>query len=280
MKQLKSYWYLMRWHKPIGVWLLLWPTLWALWLASEGFPGWKLMSIFVLGVCLMRPAGCIINDIWDKDIDKVVPRTRYRPLATGDVSLKEAWLLFIVLCITAAQLLWCLPTICTQLAILALLLSSVYPLMKRWMPIPQLILGLAWYLSVPMAYGAVLGEVPAVGWWLYLASVMWTVAFDTMYAMADAPADKKLGLHSAALLLGGFTTMAIVLCLGGTLLLLAIIGFHYELGGFFYGGLFAALLCSGYEVWLVQQKYYIRAFRANQWLGFFVFAGIAISTCC
>lgn len=276
MKQLKPYLYLMRWHKPVGVWLLLWPTLWGLWLAAEGFPGWKSLIIFVLGVCLMRPAGCIINDIWDRDIDKLVARTQYRPLAVGDVSVKEALGLFVSLCAIAAQLLWFLPWICTVLGVIALLLSFLYPLMKRFMPIPQVILGLAWYLSVPMAYGAVLGYVPAIGWRLYGASVIWTLAFDTIYAMADATADKKLGLHSAALLWGHYSRLGVGICLGGTLLLLGSMGSYYDLNGFFYGGLVAAVGCSFYQGWLLQRKAYIRAFTANQWFGFFIFMGVIL----
>lgn len=276
MKKCKAYLYLMRWHKPVGVWLLLWPTLWALWLGAGGFPGWKPLIIFVLGVCLMRPAGCIINDIWDRNIDKAVSRTQYRPLAAGHVTVKEASLLFLGLCAVAAQLLWFLPWICTVLGVGALLLSSVYPLMKRFMPMPQLVLGLAWYLSVPMAYGAVLGYVPAVAWGLYGASVIWTIGFDTIYALADAEADKKLGLHSAALLLGRYSRAGIALCFLSTLLLLGGIGFYYELQVAFYGGLLAAAACSVYQLQRVQKKQYIRAFTANQWFGFFVFVGIVL----
>lgn len=276
-KQYKNYGYLMRWHKPVGIGLLLWPTLWALWLATGERPSWHLLIVFISGVCLMRPAGCIVNDLWDRHIDKNVARTQDRPLATGVVSVKEAILLFGLLCALAAQLLWFLPPICTFFAVTALFFSSLYPLAKRVIIFPQLILGLSWYLSIPMAYGAVLGYVPTIAWWVYSAGVAWTLAFDTIYAMADVEDDQALGLGSTALGLGRYATVGVSVCFLIMLSLLYKIGLYYQLDKWYNGSLLIAVGCIGYQLKLIQNKAFIRAFKANQWLGFFILIGIILA---
>jgi len=269
---------LMRLDKPIGILLLLWPTLWALWLAAGGLPHWSVLGVFVLGVVLMRSAGCVINDLADRNFDPHVERTRARPLASGAVSVREALWLFAFLVALAAALVAVLRNmLLLQLAGIALILAASYPFTKRFFALPQAYLGIAFGFGIPMAYAAIQNSVPAMAWWLLLANVFWAIAYDTEYAMVDREDDLKLNIKTSAITFGRFDVLAVMLCYGAALALLAWIGAQLRLGGFYYAGLTTATAIAVYHYTLIRERRRERCFRAflhNNWFGAAIFAGI------
>jgi 4-hydroxybenzoate polyprenyltransferase len=279
-ERLDLYERLMRLDKPIGILLLLWPTLWGLWLSALGRPDWRVLWIFVLGTVLMRSAGCVINDLADRNFDPQVARTRQRPLAAGQVSVREALLLFAALVGCAVLVVlplrsWLLAALCVA----ALFLAASYPFTKRFLAIPQAYLGLAFGFGIPMAYAAQLGTVPAEAWWLLLANVFWAIAYDTEYAMVDRADDLKIGIRTSAITFGRFDVAAVMLCYMLTLALIAALGYGLGLGVFFYAGLVVAAAISGYHYTLIRARKPAPCFKAflhNNWFGASIFAGIAI----
>ncbi|MFD2191789.1 4-hydroxybenzoate octaprenyltransferase [Pistricoccus aurantiacus] len=271
---------LTRLDRPIGTWLLMWPTLWALWIASNGLPSRELLLIFIGGVYLMRAAGCVINDYADRRVDGHVKRTKDRPLATGRISENEARLVFVLLVLGAFGLV-CLTNVYTvMLSSGGILLACVYPFMKRYTHLPQLFLGAAFSWSIPMAFGAVLEEVPPVAWILFAANLVWTVAYDTQYAMVDRDDDLKIGVKSTAVLFGRADRQIIGILQLATLALLAWAGTRLGLGGFYWLGLAAMGAIFVYQQWLIRDRsrdHCFRAFLNNYWAGLVVFAGLALS---
>jgi 4-hydroxybenzoate polyprenyltransferase len=279
LDRLTLYERLMRLDKPIGILLLLWPTLWGLWIAAEGRPGWVLVWIFVLGTVLMRSAGCVINDYADREFDPHVERTRHRPLAAGKVSPREALLLFAVLVLAAAALLLPLRPLVWLLAVVALFLAASYPFTKRFFAIPQAYLGIAFGFGIPMGFAATLGSIPPVAWALLLANVFWAIAYDTEYAMVDRDDDIRIGIRTSALTFGRHDVLAVMLCYGAMLAILAAVGWQLGRGPGFYGGLGAAAVIMGYHYSLIRERERSRCFKAflhNNWVGAAIFAGIAL----
>ena len=279
-ERLDLYEKLMRLDKPIGTLLLLWPTLWALWLSSAGRPDWMLVWVFALGTLLMRSAGCVINDFADRDFDKHVERTRERPLTTGQVSSREALALFGLLCLASFALVLLLrKPLLIWLSFAAFFLAATYPLTKRFFAIPQAYLGVAFGFGIPMAYAAQLGEVPAQAWWLLLANVFWAVAYDTEYAMVDRNDDLKIGIKTSAITFGRFDVAAVMLCYAATLALIAWVGSTYALGWPFYSALaIAAGIMGVHYTWIRgrERMACFKAFLHNNWVGGVIFAGIAL----
>lgn len=278
-ERLTHYEKLMRIDKPIGILLLLWPTLWGQWLASNGHPHWLILWIFVMGVVLMRSAGCVINDYADRDFDPHVARTRERPLATGKVSPKEALLLAAGLSVLAFLLILPLNTLVLKLSVVALFLAASYPFTKRFFAIPQAYLGIAFGFGIPMSYAALRGTVPLEAWVLLLANVFWAVAYDTQYAMVDREDDLKIGIRTSAITFGRFDLAAIVFCYAATLGLLGWVGVQRGMGGAFYGGLAVAAAIALYHLKLIWQRdpqQCFRAFLHNTWFGAAVFGGIVL----
>jgi 4-hydroxybenzoate polyprenyltransferase len=277
-ERLDLYERLMRLDKPIGILLLLWPTLWALWLSSDGRPSWAVVLVFILGTVLMRSAGCVINDYADRDFDKHVERTKERPLTAGRVSTKEALALFAVLCLLAFALVLVLgKPLVIWLSIPAVFLAASYPFTKRFLAIPQAYLGIAFGFGIPMAYAAHLGSVPAEAWWLLLANVFWAVAYDTEYAMVDREDDLKIGIKTSAITFGRFDVLAVMLCYALTLVLLAWIGAGLALGWPYYLGLVvAAGIMFRHYFWIRHRERAacFRAFLHNNYAGMAIFAGV------
>ncbi|KAB2325162.1 4-hydroxybenzoate octaprenyltransferase [Betaproteobacteria bacterium SCN1] len=279
-KRLTQYEKLMRLDKPIGILLLLWPTLWAQWLASHGRPDWLILWIFAIGVVLMRSAGCVMNDYADRDFDPHVARTRDRPLAAGRVSGREALLLAAGLSLLAFLLILPLDPLVWKLSVVALFLAASYPFTKRFFAIPQAYLGIAFGFGIPMSYAALWGEVPLEAWLLLLANVFWAVAYDTEYAMVDRADDLKIGIKTSAITFGRFDLAAIALCYAATLALLAWVGGQHGIGWPFYAGLAGAAAIAVYHMRLIRDREpraCFRAFLHNTWFGAAVFAGLAAS---
>lgn len=279
MNRLHLYFRLVRLDKPIGTLLLLWPTLWALWLASEGVPDWKLLVIFTLGTFLMRSAGCAINDYADRDIDKFVKRTAERPLTTGRIQAWEALMVAAVLTLLALLLILPLNALTKQLAVAAAVIAGTYPYFKRFFAIPQAYLGIAFGFGIPMAFAAVQDSVPPVAWVLLIANVFWAVAYDTEYAMVDRDDDLKIGIKTAAITFGRFDVMAIMLCYAMTLALIMVSGWQFGLGAWFHAGLLAAAGMAAYHYTLIRDRERMScfaAFRHNNWLGAAIFAGVVL----
>jgi len=275
-----AYGRLMRLNRPIGTFLLLWPTLWALWLATAGHPTPKLFTVFVAGVFVMRAAGCIINDYADRRYDPHVGRTRERPLATGEVSVTEALVLFVILGLIAFGLVLTLNALCIELAFVGLALAMSYPFMKRYTYLPQPYLGLAFGWGIPMAYAAATGAVPPEAWLIFIANILWATVYDTMYAMVDRADDLKIGVKSTAILFGSMDRA--ILAILQLLLLgnLVLIGTRLELGGAYYAGLAAAACFAAYEQYLIRKREPAKCFQAflnNNWFGGSVFVGIALN---
>lgn len=270
---------LMRLDKPIGILLLLWPTLWALWLSSLGRPLLVVLWVFLLGTVLMRSAGCVINDIADRDFDPHVARTKERPLAAGRVSVKEALLLFTGLVLLAFALVVALGnSLVLMLSIPALFLAASYPFTKRFFAIPQAYLGIAFGFGIPMAFAAHLGYVPALAWWLLLANVFWAIAYDTEYAMVDREDDLKIGIKTSAITFGRFDVVAVMVCYALTLAILAGIGWWMRFSVIYYGGLVVAGLLAVYHYSLIRERQPARCFKAflhNNYVGLAIFAGLA-----
>lgn len=279
-ERLDAYERLMRLDKPIGILLLAWPTLWGLWLSSGGEPDWVVLWIFILGVVLMRSAGCVINDYADRDFDPHVERTRNRPLASGLVSGGEALALAAGLALLALLLILPLRNLLLiQLAVVAAFLAASYPFTKRFFAIPQAYLGLAFGFGIPMAYAAHLNTVPAIAWWLLAANVFWAIAYDTEYAMVDREDDLKIGIRTSAITFGRYDVLAVMLCYAASLILLAYAGRQLNLGWAYYAGLILAAGIAAYHYTLIRDRDRSKCFKAflhNNWFGAAVFAGIAL----
>jgi 4-hydroxybenzoate polyprenyltransferase len=278
MNRLQLYVRLIRLDKPIGMLLLLWPTLSALWLASNGKPDWNLVAIFCVGTALMRSAGCAINDYADRDIDKHVKRTADRPLTSGKIAAWEAVMIAMLLALVSFALILPLNTLTKQLSIAAVLIAASYPYFKRFFAIPQAYLGIAFGFGIPMAFAAVQGAVPAAGWLLLIANIFWAVAYDTEYAMVDRDDDLKIGIKTSAITFGRFDVLAVMVCYAMTFAITLAVGWQYGLRVWFLAGLLVAVGCSIYHYALIRERDRMRcftAFRHNNWLGAAVFAGIA-----
>lgn len=277
--RLLQYAYLMRLHKPVGILLLLWPTLWALWIASEGKPDPLVLLVFMLGVVVMRSAGCVINDYADRNIDPHVARTRERPLATGKVKPVEALFLFAVLCLGAFMLVLLMNRLTIAMSFVGVILAAVYPFMKRYTHLPQVFLGAAFGWAVPMAFAAQTGAVPKIAWLLFIATVVWATIYDTMYGMVDRDDDIIIGVKSTAILLGESDKRVIGLLQILFLLALLLAGNEAGLRTYFYLGLLLATGLSVYQQFLIRDRdprLCFQAFLNNNWLGAAVFAGIVL----
>ncbi len=277
--QLKNYVELMRLDRPIGIWLLLWPTLWALWLAGEGRPDGGLFLVFVTGVVVMRSAGCVLNDLVDRGIDPYVERTRGRPLATGAVAPSEALTLFVALSLIAVGLAAMLNRPAQLLAVVAAGLTVLYPFVKRVLSIPQLVLGAAFGWAVPMAFAAQTGQTGQLAWLTFAAALVWAVIYDTFYAMVDRDDDRRIGVKSTAILFGE----ADLFVVGGLQVLmlfaLFLMGRMAELGAWYFGAVAIAALLMVYHLWLARERRpegCFRAFLHNHYIGLTVFAGILL----
>ncbi|HMV18298.1 MAG TPA: 4-hydroxybenzoate octaprenyltransferase [Zoogloea sp.] len=278
-ERLSEYEKLMRLDKPIGILLLLWPTLWALWVAGGGRPSPFIVWIFVLGTVLMRSAGCVINDYADRNFDGHVERTRNRPLAAGRVRPAEALVLAAVLALVSFLLVLPLNTLTLLLSVPAVFLAGSYPFTKRFLAIPQAYLGIAFGFGIPMAFAACLDAVPVEAWVMLLANVFWAVAYDTEYAMVDRPDDLKIGIKTSAITFGRFDVAAVMLCYAVTLGLLAWVGLHTGRGAAFLAGLAVAAGLMGYHFTLIRGRDRANCFRAflhNNWVGGAIFAGWAL----
>jgi len=269
----------MRMHRPVGTWLLLWPTLWAIWIASAGRPDPKVFLILVLGTIVVRSAGCVINDFVDRKIDPHVARTADRPLATGEVAPVEALILFGALMVIALGLVLNLNKLTLTFALAGAFLTIVYPFTKRFLSTPQFVLGVAFSWGVPMAFAATAGDVPRVGWLLFLATVIWVVAYDTQYAMTDRPDDIKIGVRSTAILFGDLDRAFVAGLQALFLASLVLVGRSADMGPWYYGGLAAAGVFCLYQAYLIKERDVVQSFRAflnNAWLGGAIFAGILL----
>ena len=275
----QHYWYLMRFNRPIGILLLLWPALWALWIAGQGHPDPLVVFVIVAGVILMRAAGCVINDYADREIDPLVARTRQRPIAAKQVMPNEALALFAILCLTAFALVLLLNTMTILLSFVGAFLAASYPFMKRYTYWPQLYLGIAFGWAVPMVFAAETETVPDVAWLLYLATILWALAYDTMYGMVDRDDDLKIGVKSTAILFGDMDRVLIAMIQVFVLLILIAVGARAGLGWPYYLGLGVAALLVVYQQMLIHtrsKEACFKAFLNNNWFGCAVFAGLAV----
>ncbi|MBU3537341.1 4-hydroxybenzoate octaprenyltransferase [Polynucleobacter sp. UK-Gri1-W3] len=274
-----SYAYLIRLDKPIGTLLLLWPTLWALWLASSGVPDVSILLIFTVGTFLMRSAGCAINDYADRDFDRHVKRTQSRPVTSGKISGKEAVAVAGVLAFLAFLLIQPLNVFTKQLSVLALLVAFIYPFTKRFFAMPQAILGIAFGFGIPMAYAAILDFIPLEAWILFIGNIFWAIAYDTAYAMVDRDDDLRLGLRTSAITFGRYDVIAIAMSYGALFISQLWVAQLASLSNYFLLGWFAALACALYHLKLVStrnRESCFKAFRHNNWLGGFLFLGIML----
>lgn len=277
--KLRQYAYLMRLNKPIGIFLLLWPTAWALWIAGEGYPDPLVVFVFASGVLLMRSAGCVINDYADREFDPHVARTQERPIAAGRVMPKEALALFSLLCLVAFGLVLLMNSLTVWLSLVGVFLVATYPFMKRYTHLPQVYLGTAFGWAVPMAFAAQTGAVPKVAWLLFVATVLWTTAYDTMYGMVDREDDIKIGVKSTAVLFGESDRLIIGIIQLMFLLALALVAQSAGLGGYFYFGLLLAAGSLFYQQYLIRDRdpqACFQAFLNNNWVGLSVFGGIVL----
>ena len=278
-KRLAAYGYLIRLDKPIGTLLLLWPTLWALWLASGGFPQWNILLIFIAGTFLMRSAGCAINDYADQDFDRHVLRTQNRPLTSGRIGAKEALAIATLLALMAFGLIKPLNGLTKTLSVAALLVAMIYPFTKRFFAMPQAVLGVAFGFGIPMAYAAVLDYVPLEAWVLFGGNIFWVIAYDTAYAMVDREDDMRLGLRTSAITFARFDVLAIALSYGILFATQVFVARLAHLSAYFWLGWGAAGFCALYHLKLVAtrgREECFRAFRHNNWLGGFLFLGIVL----
>lgn len=272
---------LIRFDRPIGTFLLLWPTLWALWLAGNGAPAIKNVIVFTLGVFLMRSAGCVINDFADRNIDGKVERTKLRPLATGNVTAKEALILFAILSALAFVLVLQTNTLTVAMSFGGILLASCYPFMKRYTYLPQVVLGAAFAWAVPMAYAAETSALPAEIWLLYLATLVWTIAYDTIYAMVDKEDDVKIGVKSTAILFGHADKVMVAFFQALTLLILYIAGTQHDLSHGYHLALVVTAVLFIYQQHLLRYRVRSECFKAflnNNWVGLVILAGIITDT--
>jgi 4-hydroxybenzoate polyprenyltransferase len=274
--RLDAYERLIRLDKPIGTLLLLWPTLTALWIAASGSPSWIVVGIFILGTLLMRSAGCAMNDYADRDFDAHVERTARRPLARREIEPWEALVVAAALALSAFLLLLRFNRFTILLSIPALAIAIAYPFFKRFFALPQAFLGIAFSFGIPMAYAAVFGFVPAMGWWLFTANLFWVMAYDTEYAMVDREDDIRLGLKTSAIAFGRFDVLAVMLCYAVYLGMLTWIGRTLDMGPLFYVAVLIASALALWHFWLIRKRERagcFRAFVSNHWLGLAIFAG-------
>ncbi|MBV1841195.1 4-hydroxybenzoate octaprenyltransferase [Photobacterium ganghwense] len=282
MTKARAYWQLARFDRPIGSLLLLWPTLWALFLAADGMPNLHVTLVFVLGVIFMRAAGCVINDYADRNFDGHVKRTAQRPLPSGALSEREALGLFGLLVLVSFLLVLTMNSLTIMLSVVGLLLAAAYPFMKRYTHLPQLVLGMAFGWSIPMAYAAQSGELTPLAWVLFVANILWTIAYDTQYAMVDRDDDLKIGIKSTAILFGRFDKMIIGVLQLGTLLLLIAVGVMQNLSQSYYWFLLLASALFVYQQMLIRERERepcFKAFLNNNYVGMLIWLGIVISVC-
>ena len=271
---------LIRWHRPAGTYLLLWPTLAALWIAAGGFPGWHLIIVFVLGTFLMRSAGCAVNDVADRDFDRHVKRTAQRPVTSGAIGTREALAVGAVLALAAFALVLTTNAATIAWSVAALAVAIFYPFTKRFFAMPQAVLGVAFSFGIPMAFAAVQGEVPALAWWLLVGNLFWVLAYDTEYAMVDRDDDLKIGIRTSAITLGRFDVAGVMASYAAYLAIWAVLGARNGLGAPFYAGIAAAGAIAAWHFTLIRDRSRdgcFRAFRVNHWLGFVVFAGVVLA---
>ena len=276
--RLVLYWKLVRLDKPIGILLLLWPTLWAMWIATDGRPSWHLLFVFTVGTVLMRSAGCAINDWADRDFDRHVARTAQRPLTSGQIAPWEALVVAAVLALVALLLILPFNTLTIALACVAAFVAASYPFTKRFFALPQAYLGIAFGFGIPMAFAAAQDALPPVAWLMLAANIFWAVAYDTEYAMVDRDDDLKIGIRTAAITFGRFDVKAVMTCYAVTLALLAWVGWASGLGIAFAAGLVLAAAIAVYHYTLIRQRDRAGCFAAflhNNWFGAAVFAGVA-----
>lgn len=279
-EKIKHFIFLTRLNKPIGILLLLWPTLWALWLASKGKPHFFMVVIFILGVVLMRSAGCVVNDLADRQFDGFVERTRLRPLATGKVTVVEALIVFLILLSCAFILVLSLNQLTILLALIGVGLTIFYPFLKRFTHLPQVGLGVAFAWGVPMAFAAQTNAIPFAAWILFLAAAIWPMIYDTLYAMVDRKDDRKVGIKSTAILFGKFDTIMIGILQFIFFILLVGVGFIFKLNIIYFSSLLGVVLLFIYQQILIKNRDPARCFQAflnNQWVGLLLFCGIALS---
>lgn len=275
----QQYWLLARFDKPIGTFILLWPTLWALWVAGNGRPDSHVLLVFVLGVILMRAAGCVINDYADREFDPHVERTKQRPIAAGRVSPKEALTVFVFLTVSAFALVLTLNAFTIALSFIGAFLAASYPFMKRYTHLPQAYLGMAFGWAVPMAFAALQNQIPVVAWLLYLAVMLWALVYDTMYAMVDKEDDLKIGVKSTAILFGAYDRHIMAILQLIIIGLLIMVGQLQALGGYYYLGLVGAACLSLYQqklIWQREKALCFKAFLNNNWFGLSVFVGLLL----
>ena len=267
---------LIRWNRPAGTYLLLWPTLAALWFAAGGFPGWHLLAVFTLGTFLMRSAGCAVNDVADRDFDKHVKRTAQRPVTSGAVGVREALALGAVLALLAFALVLTTNLATVLWSVAALAITIFYPFTKRFFSMPQAVLGVAFSFGIPMAFAAVRGEVPPLAWWLLLGNLFWVLAYDTEYAMVDRDDDLRIGIRTSAITLGRFDVAGVMLFYAAYLAIWAGLGAQVGLAWPYLAGIAGAAAIAAWHFTLIRDRSRdgcFRAFRLNHWLGFVVFAG-------
>jgi len=278
-ERLHQYALLMRLDRPIGILLLLWPTLWAVVIAGEGKPDPMVLAVFVLGVIVMRSAGCVINDYADRNIDPFVRRTRNRPVAAGRVTPGEALKLFVFLCLIAFGLVLLLNWLTILLSFVAVALAALYPFAKRYTYLPQVVLGMAFSMAIPMAFAAQTGEVSRIAWLLFIANVLWTTAYDTMYAMVDREDDLKIGVKSTAILFGDVDVIIIGIIQSMVFLTLFLAGALIPMGALYYMGVTVAIGLALYQQELIKDRspdHCFQAFLNNNWFGLVIFVGIVL----
>ena len=279
--RISNYLDLIRWDRPAGSYLLLWPTLSALWIAARGFPGWHLLLVFTAGTFLMRSAGCAVNDVADRDLDKHVKRTAQRPVTRGAVSPKAALLLGAGLALMAFALVLTTNTATVLWSFAALAVTIFYPFTKRFFSMPQAVLGVAFSFGIPMAFAATQGGVPLLAWWLLLGNAFWVLAYDTEYAMVDRDDDLKVGIKTSAITLGRFDVVGVMLFYGAYLAVWAAAGLHLALAWPYFVGLLVAVLIASWHFTLIcnrSREGCFRAFRLNHWLGMAVFVGVVVES--
>ena len=273
-----AYCRLMRFDRPIGMLLLLWPTWWALLLAGNGRPSLKNILIFTVGVIVMRAAGCVMNDIADRNYDPHVERTRDRPLACGELTIQQALITFFLLLLVALALVLMTNLLTILLALAGALLAAGYPFFKRFTHLPQLILGIAFGWGIPMAFAAQTGMIPAIAWTLFVVNIIWATIYDTLYAMVDRDDDLAIGVKSTAILLGRYDLLALKILMAGMVMLLLLIGWQLRLSWPWYMGIAAVTALFSWQQWIVRQRERepcFRAFMGNNWVGFVIFLGLA-----
>lgn len=278
-ERIQNYAQLMRLNKPIGILLLLWPMLWGLWFAAQGFPDWHILIIFILGTVLMRSAGCVINDFADRNIDPHVERTKNRPMAVGKVTSREALLLAAALSVCAFILILPLNQLTILLSVPALFLAASYPFTKRFFAMPQAYLGVAFSFGIPMAFAAQTNSLPSIVWILLLANLFWVIAYDTAYAMVDKPDDLKIGINTSAITFGRFDVLGVMLCHACFIALMMVVGWLQQMNLVYYAGLLIAVGLMVYQYRLIRHRdraLCFKAFLHNNWVGMVIFMGIAL----